>query len=443
MICDPQRALRRWGLVSCLLLTLGLGLRVIPAHAQGPELVDRIVAVVDDESILASDLQREVESYKFDQSQQGQSTKEDDATIRKEMLDRLIDVKLLVAQAKLDGIEVKDEEVDQAVARSLDDIISRFGTKAELVKELARNGMTFDDLQARNRDLIRNRLYTSRMISTHIRPLIEVREDEVREFYKDHLDEVPHSPETITVSNVLVVPQPEEKAQKALTAKLDAIHSAFDAGKSFDDIAKQYSEGPNAKNGGLLGSFNKGDLFHPVLEEMAWSLPVGKVSDPVTTELGVHILKVVDRTDTKVTLRQILLRVPITDADWARAKDRAEEVYQKAAGGQDFTTLVKNYSDDPNSREKNGLLGTFPLEKLTPAFRNALKGLKPGEVGKPVKGTAGYFVLHLDSKQPAHVMSFEEVKDQVHSAVEDQKIQAELDKFLKGLRKKFYIDVKL
>jgi peptidyl-prolyl cis-trans isomerase C len=154
-------------------------------------------------------------------------------------------------------------------------------------------------------------------------------------------------------------------------------------------------------------------------------------------------LKVVERTDTKVTLRQILLRVPITDADWERAKERAEEVYQKAVAGQDFATLVENYSDDPSSREKGGLLGTFPLEKLTPAFRSALKGLNPGQVGKPVKGTAGYFVLHLDSKQPAHVMSFEEVKDQVHSAVEDQKIQAELDKFLKGLRKKFYIDVKL
>jgi peptidyl-prolyl cis-trans isomerase SurA len=434
---------RRWAVLSCLLLAAGLGARSAPARAQGPELVDRIVAVVDDEAILSSDLEREVESYKFDQAQQSDSTKENDATIRKEMLDRLIDVKLLVAQAKLDGVEVKDDEVDQAVARSLDEIISRFGTKAELLKELARNGMTFDDLQARNRDLIRNRLYTSRMISTHIRPLIEVREDEVRSFYQDHLDQVPRSPETITVSNVLVVPQPEEKTQKSLKTKLDAIHAAFDANQSFEDVAKKYSEGPNAGRGGLLGSFAKGDLFHPVLEEMAWTLPVGQVSDPVTTELGVHILKVVERTDTKVTLRQILLRVPITDADWDRAKARAEEVYEKALGGQDFATLVENYSDDPTSREKGGVLGTFPLEKLTPAFRNALQGLQPGGVGKPIKGTAGYFVLHLDAKNPAHVMTYDEVKDQLHDAVEDQKIQVELKKFLKGLREKFYIDIKM
>ena len=434
---------RRWAFLAGLILAMGMGLRSLPARAQGPELVDRIVAVVDDEAILMSDLEREVESYKFDQSQHPDSTQLDDATIRKEMLDRLIDVKLLVAQAKLDGVEVKDDEVDQAVARSLDDIISRFGTKAALVKELARNGMTFEDLQARNRDLIRNRLYTSRMISTHIRPLIEVREDEVRSFYEDHLGQVPHSPETVTVSNVLVVPQPDPKSQRELKAKLDAIHAAFDANQSFEDVAKKYSEGPNASKGGLLGSFAKGDLFHPVLEEMAWSLPVGKISDPVTTELGVHILKVVDRTDTKVTLRQILLRVPITDADWDRAAARADSVYQKALAGQDFAKLVENYSDDPSSREKGGVLGTFPLQKLTPAFRNALKGLQPGGVGKPIKGTAGYFVLHLDAKHPAHVMTYDEVKDQLHDAVEDQKIQVELKKFLKGLRKKFYIDVKL
>jgi len=224
---------------------------------------------------------------------------------------------------------------------------------------------------------------------------------------------------------------------------LDAIHAAFDANQSFEDVAKKYSEGPNAGRGGLLGSFAKGDLFHPVLEEMAWTLPVGQVSDPVTTELGVHILKVVERTDTKVTLRQILLRVPITDADWDRAKARAEEVYEKALGGQDFATLVENYSDDPTSREKGGVLGTFPLEKLTPAFRNALQGLQPGGVGKPIKGTAGYFVLHLDAKNPAHVMTYDEVKDQLHDAVEDQKIQVELKKFLKGLREKFYIDIKM
>ena len=432
-----------WAWASAIVVGLSLFLGGLSrASAQGPELVDRVVAVVDDESILQSDLDREVESYKFEQSQSGQPVTEDDATIRRKMLDRLIEVKLLVAQAKLDEIEVTDDEIDQAVARSLDEVISRFGTKAELMKELARNGMTFDDLKARNRDLIRNRLYTNRMISMHIRPLIEVREDEVRAFYEEHIDEIPRTPASVSVSNILVVPQPEPGAQKALQEKIAAIEKALAAGEDFGKVAERFSEGPNAKRGGLVGSFARGDLFNPALEELAWSLPVGKVSDPVSTELGVHLVQVTARTDEEVTLRQILLRVTITADDWERARLRAQKVYEEARAGQDFAKLVEKYSDDPASRDNGGKLGTFPEEKLTPEFRRALKGLQPGEVAPPVKGTAGYFVLRLDERIPPQRKSYEEIHDQLRAMVEDQKIQAELDKFLQGLREKFYIDIK-
>ncbi len=412
------------------------------ASAQGPDLVDRIVAIVDDEPILQSDLDREVESYKFELSQTGQAPTEDDAAIRKKMLQRLIDVKLLVAQAKLDEIEVTDDEIDQAVARSLDEVISRFGTKSKLQQELARNGMTFADLEARNRDLIRNRLYTNRMISMHIRPLIEVREDEIRAFYEKHLDEIPTTPAAVEVSNILVVPQPDPAVQKALELKLDAIKAALESGEDFGEVAKRFSEGPNAARGGLVGSFARGDLFNPVLEELAWSIPVGKISQPVSTELGMHIVQVTQRTEKEVTLRQILLRVTITAEDWERARQRAQEIYEKARAGQDFAELVKKYSDDPSSRENGGKLGTFPEEKLTSDFRRALKGLQPNQVAPPVKGTAGYFVLRLDARVDPQRKSYEEIHDQLRAMVEDQKIQTELDKFLKGLRRKFYIDIK-
>ncbi len=430
-------------LLAFVLLTLACStLRIAPAQAQGPELVDRIVATVDEESILLSDLEREIESYKFEREQMGLPIEESPSEIRNMMLDRLIEVKLLVAQAKLDGVEVEDEEVDQAVARSVDEIIARFGTKAELERELARNGMSFDDLMARNRDLIRNRLFTSRMISTYIRPEIEVREDEVRDFYDAHIDEVPRTPAGVTLSNILVVPQPEAEAQRELQQKLQEVEAALDRGRSFEQVAEEFSEGPNASRGGLLGEFAKGDLFHPVLEQLAWSLSIGEISPPITTELGVHLVMVTQRSDDLVTLSQILIRVPIEQSDWDRAEARAQEVYQKAQEGQDFATLVENYSDDPASREEGGVLGSFPVEKLTPEFKRALTGLGVGEVAAPVRGSAGYFILRLDSRDEARVLPYEEVKDQVRMAVEEQKIEEELKSFIEELRGRFYIDIK-
>lgn len=430
---------------AALLLLLGLAalaLRADPVAAQGPELVDRIVATVDEEAILLSDLEREVESYRFEREQMGVPITESASEIRSMMLNRLVEVKLLVAQAKLDGIEVAEEEVEAAVARSVDEIIARFGTKAELERELARNGMSFDDLMARNRDLIRNRLFTSRMIATYIRPNIEVREDEVRAFYDAHIDEVPKTPATVTLSNILVVPQPEPEAQRALQQKLDDIEAALDRGRTFEQVAEQYSEGPNAERGGLIGEFAKGDLFHPVLEQLAWSMPIGEISQPITTELGVHMVMVTQRTDNLVTLKQILLRVPIEQSDWDRAETRAQDVYRQAISGQDFATLVENYSDDPASRDEGGLLGSFPVDKLTPEFKRALTGLGLGEIAAPVRGTAGFFILRLDSRDDPRVLPYEDVKDQVRMAVEEEKIEAELQVFLTDLRTRFYIDIK-
>jgi parvulin-like peptidyl-prolyl isomerase len=113
-----------------------------------------------------------------------------------------------------------------------------------------------------------------------------------------------------------------------------------------------------------------------------------------------------------------------------------------AKAGQDFATLVENYSDDPSSRKEGGVLGSFPMEKLTPEFRRALDGLDVGGVAAPVRGTAGFFILRLDSRDEPRVLPYEEVKDTVRSAVEEQKIEEELKGFIAELRERFYIDIK-
>jgi peptidyl-prolyl cis-trans isomerase SurA len=407
-----------------------------------PQLVDRVVAMVDEEPILLSDLEREVESYKFDAEASGQKVDADPAQLRKQMLDRLIEVKLLVAQAKLDGITLGDQELEQAVSRSMDDMITRFGSRRNLERELERSRMTYGDLEARNRELIRNRLYTSRIVATHIRPLVEVRADEVRKYYEDHKDQVPRRPARVKLANVLVVPQPSEQAQVVIKDALAKIQADLGKGVAFEDVARSYSQDANATGGGHLGTFAKGDLFNGLLEDAAWSQPVGVVGQPITTEIGVHLLRVDSRTNDEVTLSQIMLRLTITDPERERAAARAKEVAALAAQGRDFAELARMYSDDPTSREKGGELGEFAVDQLTPQFREALRDLPVGGVADPVKGAAGYFVLKLLDRTEARTPSFEEVAPQLHDVVQDQKIEAELQKFLAGLRSKFYIDVK-
>jgi peptidyl-prolyl cis-trans isomerase SurA len=407
-----------------------------------PRLVDRIVAVVDEEAILLSDLEREIETYHFELQSAGQPETETDAEVRQQMLDRLIEVKLLVAQAKLDGMVIGDEELERETAQATQRLIDRFGTRAALDRELARSGMTFEDLEARNRELVRNRLYTMRMVQRYVRPKIEVRDDEVQAFYEEHKDEVPRRTPEVTIGNILVVPQPDASVMDAIDVKLADIDAALKRGDSFEEVARKYSQGPNASRGGLVGRFDRGDLFSPVIEEALWTMSVGEISPAINTEIGIHVLQLVDRDETSVNFRQILVRVDISEEDQEAARARAREVVQKARSGQDFATLATQYSDDPGSRENGGLLGTFPVDKLSEQFQTALRGMEVGEVTDPVEGAAGLFILKLMDKGEGEAYSYEELEENMRSAVFDQKLEAELNVFLTGLHDRFYIEIK-
>jgi peptidyl-prolyl cis-trans isomerase SurA len=407
-----------------------------------PRLVDRIVAIVDEEAILLSDLEREIETYHFELESMGQTVTETDGAVREMMLDRLIEVKLLVAQAKLDGMVIGEDELEREAAQATQRLIDRFGTRSALERELARSGMTYSDLEARNRELVRNRLYTMRMVQRHVRPRVEVRDDEVLAFYEEHKDEVPRANPTVTIANILVVAQPDPSVMEALEARIAEVDAALKRGDSFETVAREFSEGPNASNGGLVGTFGRGDLFSPVVENALWSMSPGQISPPINTELGVHILQLVERDATSVNFRQILLRIDITEENQQQARGRAAEVVQKARGGQDFATLAMEYSDDPGTREAGGVLGTFPVDQLSAQFQAALRGMQPGEVTDPIEGAAGYFVLKLVDQAEGEAPTYEELEDRMRQAVFDQKLESELEVFLGELRERFYIEVK-
>ena len=179
-----------------------------------------------------------------------------------------------------------------------------------------------------------------------------------------------------------------------------------------------------------------------MLEELAWSLPVGQVSEPVNTELGTHLIRVTERTEDEVAISQILLPVEITEAERAAARERAAEVAEKARSGQDFAELARKYSDDPESRENDGILGTFEIERLSETFAGAVDTLQVGEVSDPIGGAAGFFVLKLLDRQGGEVYSFDEVEGRIREILFQQKAEAELEGFVDSLRERFYIEVK-
>ncbi len=407
-----------------------------------PQLVDRIVAIVDQEPILQSDLELEIQNYVFEARSAKRPLPEDESEIYKVVMDRLVESKLLVAKAKREGLVIGDDELEAEVDRRMAEVAKRFGGEEALRRELAGSGMTMEDLRLRNREVTRNRLYSMRIVQAFIRPKVEVTDNDVLAYYESHRDELPTQPTTIELAAILSTPQPGAETAAQIQARLDALRSALAAGESFEELARRFSDGPNAARGGLLGTFSRGDLSNRILEEAAWSLPVGEISPPIYTDLGLHLLRVDARDENQVTLRHIFFRIEITDADREEARRRAQRAAELARSGQDFAELVRKLSDSPQGREDGGRLGRFTLEQLNPDFRAAVENLGVGEISDPTPGNEGYYVFKVLDRQDGEVYSFEEIEDRLRNLLLNQKLEAQLQVYLDELRREFYIEVK-
>lgn len=197
-----------------------------------------------------------------------------------------------------------------------------------------------------------------------------------------------------------------------------------------------------AQQGGLLPAFRRGELFDPRLESQAWQLPVGTVSEPITTGRGVHLLQVAERTEELVTLRQIMFEVELSDADRDAARTLAQSLAFSARSGQDLTELVRTRAADASATISAEILGPIPIDQLSPATVQAIQALPVGGVAGPIDAQPSWFVLQLQQRVDGSELSYEDVADQLRSLVEQQRMQEELQIFLADLRQRFYIDIK-
>ncbi len=408
----------------------------------GPRLVDRIVAIVDEEPILQSDLDRELELYRMEKEYSGEKVTGTDEEIRQEMLQRLIENKLIIAAAKQADMKVDDEAIDKSVDQKIQQFVEHFGSLEKLKAELLRSGMTLDDYKARMRSQLRDQQYLRLVVGKFIRPKIEVMENEVRDYYQEHLDEMPTDPDSLTIADILVTVQPSLAVRQEVQAKVKLIQAALDAGEDFAAVAKEYSEGPAARRGGRIGTVAKGELFDPALDNAAFSLQVGQISEPVVSSRGVHLLRLdAVEPDGRRTLSQIFLPIKVSQEDVEAGRRRAAAARQRVLDGEAFSLVAAEVSEDPASARNGGLLGTFALTDLSQKFQDALKDAREGEVTEPLLTPAGWYVFKVLERRPGHMYTYEELKDNLRQAVESQKIEAALAEYVKGLRQKFFVDM--
>ncbi|MEO0115716.1 MAG: peptidylprolyl isomerase [candidate division WOR-3 bacterium] len=400
---------------------------------------DRIVALVGDDIILNSELQTALDFLKL---QAGAEFKLDSNLIE-QILDRLIEDRLILEEAKRETITVAKSELENEVESNINALIGRFQDRTEFEKALAEEGLTERTLRERYREETRKRLIAQKLLAKKGLTTIYISPSEAKRFYQEKKDSIAFVPGVVTLAHILfrIMPSPsvEVEAQKRSLE----IYDILLRGGDFDEVARSFSEDERTrKRGGYLGELKRGELFWTV-ESTLFALKPGEISPPVRSPMGYQIFQIASRTENSVKASHILIKVPIRRADTLRIQKLAQSVRNKLLAGADFDSMARIHSDDPETKNQGGFLGQFLIKGLTPPFNSVVEKLETGEISEPILSEHGYHILKVIAKEEAKTLTFEELQDKIRNYLYQERFAQKLKDYLERVAARTFIAKKL
>lgn len=404
------------------------------------QVLDKIVAVIDDEVILQSELDFQTSVY-ASQRQMNPNT----PGLKDQILNSMIDEKLIYAQAQLDSIAVSDDEIDQRIEYQINAFVQQYGSIANIEKMY---GMNIDRIKRELRDDVRKSLMSQRLQEKNFGK-VEATKREVEEFFNTYKDSIGTIPEKVDIYHIFQNPKASEKLKKKFRDKALALLDSLKDGKDFAELAKKYSDDPgSAAQGGDLGYVKKG-VFYPEFEAAAFQLKVGETSGVVESPVGFHIIQLLDRRGESIHTRHILIKIKADENSDLQTIEFLTAIRDSVVKGLGtFQEYAKKYSEDKETAPFGGELGTFFINQLDKSLLDIVGKMKPGEISFPKRleygsGTYGYHIVWLKSRTPQHKASLTEDYAEIKKLADENKKQKEYQAWITELKKKIYWEVRL
>jgi peptidyl-prolyl cis-trans isomerase SurA len=406
-----------------------------PASA-GPDtvVVDRVVAVVGDTTLLLSDIRARVEQ---EIAQTGQTPPTDPAQqeeFARRVRDQMVEDMVVVEAARRDNVVVSDDEVKERVEEQIKTVLQRLGgSEARLDQALAASGMTQAQyrrvLEGQVRDELLAQAYMRQKFGGRARPIIS--EDQLREAFEARKSALGQRPANVSIQQVMIEPQPSDSANaKALATARDVLDQLMKGG-DFEVLAKRYSDDPGTKEqGGNLGWFKQGRMVKP-FEDAVFAMRPGQTSGIVKSEFGYHIIRLDKVRGPERQARHILIKPEIDSTDVARARVRADSVATAIRGGASVSELAKRYGTKPEESD----VAHIPIGNLPPAYSAPLENAKAGDVVGPIEipapaGTT-FAVVKVTEYQDAGEYTLDDVRAQLTEQLQQQKLMEQIIRDLK------------
>ncbi|MEP1305534.1 MAG: peptidylprolyl isomerase [Balneola sp.] len=417
---------------------------------------DRIVALVNDQIILKSDIDQNVSEY-IRQAQFNQQDVDFSKELWYTFLEAEIDNRLLLEKAKIDSITVTDDQVNQQMDARISQLIQQAGSEQALEQAF---GKSIIQLKADFRENFREQITADQVRRLKISE-VTITRPEVKEFFESiPKDSLPTIPEQVALSHIVKLPAPKSDAKQASYEFAKTLRdSILNEGVPLEELAKRHGMDGSASGGGKLPMMALNELVSEYSAAAA-ALKPGQISEVVETEFGFHIIRLDKRVGNKIETSHILIRIDAEQLDDESAIEELNAIRDSLMSNPDlsFSGMAIRNSDDPSTAKSGGKIvdsqtgeRLIPLTRLDPSlYRVVLLMDEIGAISEPkpfnpnnANSGKAYRIIRLDKQIPEHIASFETDFQRLKAISLQQKQTREFQKWLSELRDEIYIEYRI
>ncbi|HCM15315.1 MAG TPA: peptidylprolyl isomerase, partial [Candidatus Cloacimonas sp.] len=296
------------------------------------ELVDKIVARVGSEIILLSELERQI-------AQMRTANISEDLLEASEVLQHMVDQKLMVQKAREMDIKVDEDAIKKHAERYVQQIRAQYPSEADFQNDLAKMKFTQRDLEHFFAEQITENVLSEQLMDQYISKEVTISDAEMLSYYEATKDSMAVKPVTWELRMILREVKASEETGIAARETIDAIQARLAAGEDFAELASSQSDCPSSQQGGDLGYFKRGMMVKP-FEDAAFALGIGEISPVVESQFGYHIIKVTDIRGEEVRASHILKTVEAGEADEEREMALMQSIRERILSGESFADLA-------------------------------------------------------------------------------------------------------
>ncbi len=433
-------------LVSTLSILIGCSGILSFAHAEearGPELrpnaqlLDRVIAIVDDDIVMHSELRQRVNSISK-RLQRQETPLPSPSVMQERVLDQLILESIQLQLANRLGIRIGDSQLNDTlenIARSNKMTLAQFEAQLELE----------GDSYASAREQIRREMVISRVQKREVDRRVRVTEQEIETFLASKEGRTQSGLEYLIGHILIAVPESASKQQEqAAQERGDAILAELNAGEDFQKTAVAKSDGRRALEGGVIG-WRKESELPTIAADIIPSLAIQEPSSLIRTGSGFHIVTVLEKRGGQENLieqsqvRHILVS-PSEIRTEAESKTIIDKLHERLVGGDDFAAIAKASSDDPVSAIDGGKLDWVNPGQMVPAFEQMMMQTEVGELSAPFKSQFGWHILQVTDRRIKDMAELIQ-NNQAQQILHRRKFEEELANWLLEIKGEAYIEI--